>query len=198
LWLARVSSLVSCGKFLLDFESDGLGIYPADLGGGSGSLTTVWLRSSREQDDSFDDQLAEGAFVGLADKSGKQLDGGFPLLRFDALVSRDHLQPFVMGQSEQLFGSKAKRIWSFCAGLCRPTPQNYPDDVWTFPLLARARWVPSAFSNANDACCDHFRRKAITTEELGWMPSGFWRKSLVGDFQFFPRIWEEGQCKTEA
>lgn len=55
---------------MLDFESDGLGIYPVDLAGGSESLTAVWLRSNREQDGSFDDQLAEGVFVGLADKSG--------------------------------------------------------------------------------------------------------------------------------
>ena len=67
---ARVSSVVSRGEFVLDFESDGLGIYPVDLAGGSESLTAVWLRSNREQDGSFDDQLAEGVFVGLADKSG--------------------------------------------------------------------------------------------------------------------------------
>jgi hypothetical protein len=69
-WLPRVSSLVLRGEFLLDFECDGLGIHLVDLGRGSESLTAVCRRSGREQDDSFHDQLADSAFVGLTDKSG--------------------------------------------------------------------------------------------------------------------------------
>jgi hypothetical protein len=37
----------------------------------SENLTAVCCRSGREQDDSFGDQLADSAFVGLANKSGK-------------------------------------------------------------------------------------------------------------------------------
>jgi hypothetical protein len=69
-WLGRVSSLVSCGILLLDFEGDGLAVQPVSLGGGSQGLAAVYLRSCGEQNDSFDDQLADSTFVGLANKSG--------------------------------------------------------------------------------------------------------------------------------
>ena len=58
------------GEFLLDLEGHGIGIHSVDLGGGAENLASVGLGPRGEQNHSFDNQLADCAFVGLADEGG--------------------------------------------------------------------------------------------------------------------------------
>jgi Alginate export len=92
----------------LDLESHGIGTYPVHLRGGAERLAAIRLSSGREQNHRFDNQLADCAFISLADEGGKQLGDVFAVLRLDVSVPRDHLQPLLVQQWEQLLGNEKK------------------------------------------------------------------------------------------
>jgi len=73
LWLGGLPRLLLGGELLLDLEGHGIGIDSVHLGGAAQRLPSVCMGSSREQNRSFDNQLADCAFVGLADEGGLQL-----------------------------------------------------------------------------------------------------------------------------
>ena len=58
------------GELMLDLEGDCIGVHLIGLGCGAKNLTSVRLLAGRKQDDGFDDQLADNALLGLAEKSG--------------------------------------------------------------------------------------------------------------------------------
>lgn len=69
LWLGDPPRLLLSGELLLDLEGHGIRIDTVYLGGIAERLPSVCMGSCREQNDSFDNQLSDCAFVCLADKS---------------------------------------------------------------------------------------------------------------------------------
>ena len=55
---------------MLYLEGNRIGVHLVCLGCGAENLTSVRLLAGRKQDDGFDDQLADNAFLGLAEKGG--------------------------------------------------------------------------------------------------------------------------------
>jgi len=96
------------GELMLDLEGNRIGVHLVRLGCSAENLTSVRLLAGGKQDDGFDDQLADDAFLGLAQKGREQLGCGFAFLRSDASVPGDHLQPLVVEQREHLFGDEEK------------------------------------------------------------------------------------------
>jgi len=58
------------GELMLYLEGNRIGVNLVRLGCGAENLSSVRLLAGRKQDDGFDDQLADNALVGLAEKRG--------------------------------------------------------------------------------------------------------------------------------
>ena len=94
------------GKLMLDPECNRIGLHLISLGCCAENPTSIILRSCRKQDDGFDDQLADKAFLGLAEKGGQQLGCGFTFLRPDTSVPGDDLHTLLVEQGKHLFSDE--------------------------------------------------------------------------------------------